>query len=208
MTFSPTPPEAPAGMVRLLVVNSLEVSMNNVRQPRIVVGVSGSRASAAALRWAADEAQRCNGQLRIVRIWEAECSAAYAPRRQREPEQQQARAASELAATVREAFGARPPDNVIVELAEGKAERALVERSAGADLLVLGSKSPPSLAGHSIGAVIRTCLSRAHCPVVVVARATTDDPEAAGDLTRSRVAGPPTAQGGQPRRPSRQPVSH
>lgn len=182
--------------------------MNSVRQPRIMVGVSGTQASAAALRWAVGEAQRCNGQLRIVRIWEPECSAAYAPRPRREPEQQRARAASELAAAVRKAFGAVPPDNVTVELAEGTAERALVDRSAGADLLVLGSKSPPSLAGHSIGAVIRTCLSRAHCPVVVVAQATTDDTAAAGGLTTSRVAGPPAAQGAQPRQQSRQTVSH
>ena len=182
--------------------------MNNVRQPRIVVGVSGSRASAAALRWAADEAQRCNGQLRIVRIWEPECSAAYAPRRQREPEQQRSRAASELAAAVQEAFGARPPDNVTVELAEGTAERALVDRSAGADLLVLGSKSPPSPAGHSIGAVIRTCLSRAHCPVVVVTQAAPDNAGADGGLPMSRVAHPPAAQCAEPRQQSRQPVSH
>ena len=32
--------------------------MNETTQPEIVVGVSGSRASVAALRWAADEALR------------------------------------------------------------------------------------------------------------------------------------------------------
>jgi len=47
------------------------------------------------------------------------------------------------------------------------AERVLVDLSAGADLLVLGSASGLT-DGRSIGPVIRGCLSRAHCPVVVV----------------------------------------
>ena len=142
--------------------------MDIIRQPVIVVGVSGSLASATALRWAAEEAERRHGQLRIVLIWNPERRAPYAPpigpqgrRLQRE------RAGQSLAATVRSVLGPAPRANVTTELVEGMAERALVDRSAGADLLVLGSASG-FLAGRSIGPVIRTCLSRAHCPVVVV----------------------------------------
>jgi len=46
-------------------------------------------------------------------------------------------------------------------------ERALVDSSAAADLLVLGSESGLT-AGRSAGPVIRACLSRAYCPVVVI----------------------------------------
>ena len=53
------------------------------------------------------------------------------------------------------------------EVTEGNPERALVDSSAGADLLVLGAASG-QLASRSLGPVVRTCLSRAHCPVVVV----------------------------------------
>jgi nucleotide-binding universal stress UspA family protein len=136
--------------------------------PTIVVGVSGTPASAGALRWAVDEAERRRGQLRVVQIWSAEQHAYYAPPVL--PEDLAAskqRATIELAATLQAALGFGPHGNLTVEVAEGTAERALVEQSAGADLLVLGSASG-HLAGCSIGPVIRTCLSRAHCPVVVV----------------------------------------
>ena len=136
--------------------------------PTIVVGVSGTSASAGALRWAADETERRHGQLKAVLIWSAEHHAYYAPplpphdlaRRER-------RAREELTAALLGVLGPGSHGNLTVAVAEGTAERALVEQSAGADLLVLGSASG-RLADRSIGPVIRTCLSRAHCPVVVV----------------------------------------
>jgi nucleotide-binding universal stress UspA family protein len=57
------------------------------------------------------------------------------------------------------------PGEVATELTEGGAGRTLVDVSADADLLVLGSGSP---AAESVGPVIRACLSHAHCPVVIV----------------------------------------
>ncbi len=136
--------------------------------PTIVVGVSGTPASAGALRWAADETERRHGQLKVVQIWSAEQHAYYAPPVWPEdlaPSEQ--RASKELAATLQAVLGDGPHGNLTAKVAEGTAERALVEQSAGADLLVLGSASG-HLAGRSIGPVVRTCVSRAHCPVVVV----------------------------------------
>ncbi len=137
------------------------------RRPAIVVGVSGSPASARALRWAADEASRRHGQLRVVLIWTAAHRASYAPPLP-DAQQQVLTASHVLAATMRAVLGPALPDDLTAEIAEGTPERALVERSAGADLLVLGSASAHALTGPAIGPVIRTCLSRAHCPVVVV----------------------------------------
>jgi nucleotide-binding universal stress UspA family protein len=79
----------------------------------------------------------------------------------------QQRAGEVLSATVVGVLGHGPHGNLTVEVAGGDAERALVEQSEGADLLVLGSASG-LLAGHPIGPVIRTCLGCAHCPVVIV----------------------------------------
>jgi nucleotide-binding universal stress UspA family protein len=152
--------------------------LESVGQPRIVVGVSGSLASAKALRWAAAEAQRRRALLGVVTAWEPEHRASYAPPGPRHSlEQQRLHASQELECALKAAFGPVLPTDMITELAECTAERALVDRSAGADLLVLGSTS--SRAGRSIGPVIRACLTSAHCPVLVIG------PEGArGELAR------------------------
>ncbi|HTZ93043.1 MAG TPA: universal stress protein [Streptosporangiaceae bacterium] len=141
---------------------------NPASSPVIVAGVSGSPASARALRWAADEAQRRHGRLKVVLAWRAQTRAFYAP--PSAPEDlavRQQRARDGLAATVRAVLGPELAAEAATEVTEGNPERALVDSSAGADLLVLGTASG-QLAGRSIGPVVRTCLSRAHCPVVVV----------------------------------------
>jgi nucleotide-binding universal stress UspA family protein len=137
--------------------------------PVIVVGVSGSPASAAALRWAASEADREHGTLRVVRSWKTEPRAFYAHPASgpQDAARQHQLACAELAATMRAVLGSQTLGNVTTEVIEGTAERVLVELSADADLLVVGSVSGLT-AGHSIGPVIRGCLGRAHCPVVVV----------------------------------------
>jgi nucleotide-binding universal stress UspA family protein len=136
---------------------------------RIVVGVNGSMASAAALGWAAEEAARLQAQLSVVRAWHPEQLAPYAdPSGHPDAVQLRQDAERGLAAALLEAFGTETPASIVCEVAEGVAERVLADRSAGADLLVLGSTSVPTVVGRSIGPVIRSCLSRAHCPVVVI----------------------------------------
>jgi len=141
---------------------------SSATNPAIVTGVSGSPASARALRWAADEASRRRGHLKVVLAWQAEPRALYAPVvNPQELAARRQRAVDALAATVRAALGPELAANVTTEVIEGNPERALVDSSAGADLLVLGAASR-RLAERSIGPVVRTCLSSAHCPVVVV----------------------------------------
>ncbi len=137
-------------------------------KPIVVVGVSGSPASAGALRWAAGEADRLRADFKVVLIWGLERRAFYAPPLSPEDhDRHQEGAVTRLAATVRAVLGQTPRANLTLEVAEGTPEQALVARSAGADLIVLGSASGLT-AGRSIGPVIRACLSHAHCPVVVV----------------------------------------
>src|ERR1700759_126866 len=142
--------------------------MNNMDQQIIVVGVSSSHASTAALQWAADEARRRHARLRIVRSWEPSHRASYAmTAKQPTPGEQRTGASHDLAATVSAAFGATLPTGFETELAEGSAERTLVEQSLNADLLVLGAVSRLASIDSPIGPVVRTSLSHAHCPVVV-----------------------------------------
>lgn len=185
--------------------------MYSFNRPTIVVGVSGSRASAAALRWAAEEARRRDARLVAVRAWESAQHAHYAvPAGHQNPEHLRQAVTWELAGTLRSAFGARLPGNLFTEVVEGKAERVLVDRSAGADVIVLGSTSSPGFSGRSIGPVIRSCLSRAHCPVVVIG------PEGLGGNLGAEIAAGEKAADQNGRllpsasvrrgRPSRQPV--
>jgi nucleotide-binding universal stress UspA family protein len=166
--------------------------MNGVDQQVIVVGVSSSHASTAALQWAADEARRRNARLRIVRSWEPAHRATYAMSAERLTLAQQRTVASQdLAATMRAAFGTALPPGIEAELTEGRAERTLVEQSLNADLLVLGAVSPPAPPGGPVGPVVRTCLNRAHCPVVVVnadADCSDDHQPASAPSARSRAA--------------------
>jgi nucleotide-binding universal stress UspA family protein len=54
------------------------------------------------------------------------------------------------------------------EVTHGLAARALVDRCDGADMLVLGAHMPADSVSPPVGPVIRACLSRAPCPVVIV----------------------------------------
>jgi len=83
---------------------------------------------------------------------------------------------------MRTEFGTTPPDGVTAELAEGAPERVLVERSAGIDLLVIGSAAVAEQPGWSAGPVVRACLMKARSPLVIIT--TTVRPPA--NLTTSR----------------------
>jgi nucleotide-binding universal stress UspA family protein len=138
--------------------------MNTVNT--ILVGVSGSPASRAALRWAADEASSRECRLRILLIWQPEQCASYAQQAdRRDRNERRAQARCDLTETVWAVLGPGPWRDTTIEAVEGRIEQVLVAASEDADLLVLGS-------GHAtvIGPAVRTCLTEARCPVVVVSR--------------------------------------
>ena len=140
---------------------------------RIVVGVDGSAESAAAFRWACREASLRSAEVHAVHVQEANCHslASYAV------------PASDGSEGTRDDDGVDPaePQGSIVpdqstcpdvqvrnEVVEGLAARVLLDRCAGADMLVLGTASDTTGAPRSAGPVIRACLRRASCPVVVI----------------------------------------
>ncbi len=142
--------------------------MTAVPQPRILVGVSGSMASESALRWAGQQAGCGSAQLEVVLCWQPQQLAYYTGRTHGDHDQQRQAADRRLAGVLQAAFGQERPAELIAHVIEGPAERTLADLSVGADLLVLGSSSSPTPANQSVGAVIRGCLRRGHCPVVVV----------------------------------------
>jgi nucleotide-binding universal stress UspA family protein len=139
-------------------------------QGRIVVGVDGSAASVAALRWAETEAIARQAELDAVYAWDEalQLRAPYAgwtgtPG----PEQDRAAAAAVLASSVRMALGPDPAVPLKAEVVEGHPERVLLDRALGAELLVLGSTARPGLQAEA-SPVHQTCLRKAACPVLIV----------------------------------------
>lgn len=143
----------------------------------IVVGVDGSDASLAALRWAADEARLRGAKVVALHAW------AFVPAApigdpgmiaipagdlvgQLEAESEAARA--ELADAVGAVFGSEPDVEVEQQLTEADAGDALVVASDGAELVVVGSHGRSGLRAALLGSVSRHVVDHAHSPVVVV----------------------------------------
>jgi nucleotide-binding universal stress UspA family protein len=155
----------------------------------IVVGLDGSAASNRALRWALQQAQ-LHDDARVVaihayRLPELRGASAYTEsylpagalerrteqeRDLRAREETQARErAEQLIADALAAEGGKP-EGIVIDPVVIAAEpaRTLIERSEGADLLVLGSRGLGGFQGLLVGSVSQKCLHHAHCPVVVI----------------------------------------
>jgi nucleotide-binding universal stress UspA family protein len=143
---------------------------------RILVGTDGSPASVAAVRWAGREAELRGMRVHVVYVRDMRrpAPAPYAPQPRAAEGTGPAAGESALRRVVREAFGAQS-EGVQMELADGPPARVLLERSVGAEMLVLGSArhgggpgAPAMQAKAALGPVARDCLHAAPCPVVVV----------------------------------------
>lgn len=122
---------------------------------RVVVGVDGSPASAAALSWATEEAGLRGADLVAWTVLDP--------------------SESRLAADTVGGQTSRPSSGksiggypVAIRQSHGDAGAELVAACADADLFVVGSRGRGPLAGLVLGSVSRTCLAHAPCPVVVV----------------------------------------
>jgi nucleotide-binding universal stress UspA family protein len=138
---------------------------------RIVVGVDGSVESAAALRWACREASLRNAEVHAVHVREANCHsiASYAvPAAGRQESSEGDVDLAGLWQSVVPEQKRNPGIEIRTEVVDGLAARELLDRCAEADMLVLGTASNPHGVPRSAGPVIRACLRRALCPVVVI----------------------------------------
>ena len=142
---------------------------------RIVVGVDGSAASTAAVRWAVREARLRRAAIHLVCACDSDTRlrAPYASWSwvTREDERYAA-AGAMLAAAAELARPHLPPGRLTTELAHEPPARALLDRTADAEMLVLGTTRLDRGTGEpsrGIGPVARACLRLAHCPVVIVA---------------------------------------
>lgn len=147
----------------------------------IVVGVDGSKCSHSALRFALGEARIRQVKLRIVVVWHvpmAAYGAGWAPPPPHLAEDSEA-AAKEV---LDEALLISKEESASIEIEpvvrEGQAANVLVEASAEAELLVIGSRGRGGFRELMLGSVSQQCAHHARCPVTIV-RAGCECPPAA-----------------------------
>jgi nucleotide-binding universal stress UspA family protein len=144
---------------------------------RIVVGVDGSEESMTALRWAVEEARLRGASVEAVHVHDP-LLPVYGmdpgvPMSMgvddiaREAESQARRLVEEMVEALEE-LGGVPVRAVVVEAPVPA--RALVERSADADMLVVSSRGRGGFQELLLGSVSHQCATHAECPVVILRR--------------------------------------
>ncbi len=143
---------------------------------RIIVGIDGSVSAADALRWAIEQAKVTGATVEAVYAWDpgALVSLAVPPLIDWEPLRKAAHARP--AEIVRDAVGKDPGVRIVPKTVTGNPAQVLVERSAHADLLVVGSRGLGGLKGMLLGSVGHHCAAHSHCPVVIVHAAAVPEP--------------------------------
>ena len=135
---------------------------------RIVVGMDGSDPSKAALAWAIRQGRLTGATVEAVIAWELPVNfgtpAPLIP--PRTDFEEVAREVITLA--IADASG--PDEHVTIrsKVVEGNAPQVLLDASAGADLLVVGSRGHGGFVEALLGSVGQHCVHHATCPVVVI----------------------------------------
>ena len=145
------------------------------RRERVVVGVDGTAAGVAALRWAVEHARGSGSRVRAVAVSEptpmvgsgAEIAGGLTAQSMLDDEEFTAAAQAWLS----EAITALPVDvqqSVEREVKRGAAATVLLEAARGADLLVLGNHGQGAITGALTGSVAQRCAHYVTCPLVLV----------------------------------------
>jgi nucleotide-binding universal stress UspA family protein len=143
--------------------------------PRLVVGISRSRASWWALAWAVGEARRREANLLLVNVFRLPAGPSLTDTpgfvgRPRDPYAERVADGNALIRTAIDQAVGQMPGDVQVEwhVASGRAAAELAGLALGGDLLVFGCRHRGWLRRFAPGSVARACARRAACPVVVV----------------------------------------
>jgi nucleotide-binding universal stress UspA family protein len=153
---------------------SAETPHDQPTAPAIVVGVDDSAGSREALRWAANESRLTGLPLCILHAWQKDDLPAASTRA---TDYAQACAADARARATRWTRDTLGDDTVknrwTLEIVEGAAGPALVNRSRSAGVLVLGTAAHTGQRHVVGGSVSRYCKAHAVAPVVAVPAAAT-----------------------------------
>lgn len=144
----------------------------------LIVGNDGSDPSAEATRWAAKIAVRLGQPLHAIRAWSMSSApkpATSAPGYVPPLTDFEQAVRKQLEADVAR-LGLPAECEVSCHVVHGSPARRLLEASAHADLLVVGSRGAGGFRGLRFGSTADQVVRHAMCPTVVVPVTGTDDP--------------------------------
>lgn len=140
----------------------------------IIVGVDGSQDSVRALRWAADHAHASRAPLQVLAAYDVPAMyGLYAMAHVPSLTTVENDTRTMLVDTVRDALG--EDVEVTERVMRGHPAQALVEASAEAQILVVGSRGRGGFTGMLLGSVSQHVISHSQCPVVVMPHGAADE---------------------------------
>jgi nucleotide-binding universal stress UspA family protein len=151
----------------VVVVRAADATLAGPSVGRIVVGVDGSPHSERALAFAFEQARERGLGVTAVRAWRSPgvyVDLALLHDRQQAEKEERAALAESLAPW-REQY---PGVDVVEKAVLCPPAKALIDESAGAALLVVGSHGRGGFGGLLLGSVGHAVLHHAHCPVAVL----------------------------------------
>lgn len=150
------------------VVNN-EVDVN-AASLRVVVGVDGSRDSAAAAEIAFAAADARGAKVECVSSWYLEVVKGLVVTDEDSPQWREIedRQRERVESAIKAGREAHPDVEYVVDIVHGLSNKVLSERSVGADVLVLGSRGRGGFAGKLLGSVSQKVLQAAQSPVIIV----------------------------------------
>jgi nucleotide-binding universal stress UspA family protein len=143
-------------------------------QRRIVVGVDGSVPSKAALAWALRQARLTGAVVEAVTAWEFPSVTGY-PVRVADVDWE-GLATETLSDAIAGVTAGGEPVKITAKVMKGNAAQVLLRESAGADLLVVGSRGHGGFVEALLGSTGQHCVQHATCPVVVIRDSVTGRP--------------------------------
>ena len=140
----------------------------------MVVGVDGSPASLAALRWAGENAPLLNMAIEAICIWDNISFATdllavgFGSSGVVDTTDAENIAKRIVESAAAEIFPDARPHDLQLNTYEGGATEVFLEKSTSAQMLVLGSRGHGAIADLFLGSVSNSCSAKAKCPVLVV----------------------------------------
>jgi nucleotide-binding universal stress UspA family protein len=142
------------------------IAQPGIAPGRLVVGVDGSNASLAALRWAERIAAPTGSSIQAVIAWTYPTDYGWTGAVDGWRPDLDAEKCLEIA--IDEAFDGHRPAGLEPIVREGHARSVLLDAAGGAELLVVGSRGHGGFTGLLLGSVSAACAEHARCPVLVV----------------------------------------